>query len=127
MCTGKHLLFIYTKTYQCVGDAKTPFLRVTNSKQRLKTGIVFEIKPTHLIVLSNSDCKKFYQILYNQFTLSFTLREDNWFLFRDKESYINHTIQNIFRLAWIPTMPVKKHHNPICPDTIDKEEEGSGP
>ena len=38
--------------------AKSGFLRVTDSKQRLKTGIVFEIKPIHLIVLSNSDCKK---------------------------------------------------------------------
>ena len=60
LCAGKHLIFIYTNIieYQYVGDAKTPRLRVIDSKQRLKNGSVCELEPTHRIVFSNLDYKK---------------------------------------------------------------------
>ena len=41
-----------------MGDAKAPFLRVIDSKQRLKNGSVCEVEPTHRIVFSNLDYKK---------------------------------------------------------------------
>ena len=77
LCAGKHLIFIYTNIieYQYVGDAKAPLLRVIDSKQRLKNGSVCELEPTHRIG---------YQTLYNQFQLSFALKQDNWFLFREQ-------------------------------------------
>ena len=60
LCAGKHLIFIYTNSfeYQYVADAKAPLLRVINSKQRLKNGSVCELKPTHRIVFSILDNKK---------------------------------------------------------------------
>ena len=52
LCSGKHLIFIYTNIieYQYVGDTKAPLLRVIDSKQRLKNGSVCELEPTHQIV-----------------------------------------------------------------------------
>ena len=44
--------------YQYVGDAKTPILRVIDSKQRVKNGSVCELEPTQRIVFSNLDYKK---------------------------------------------------------------------
>ena len=60
LCSGKHLIFIYTNIieYQYVGDTKAPLLRVIDSKQRLKNGSVCELEPTHRIVFSNLDYKK---------------------------------------------------------------------
>ena len=59
ICSGKHLIFIYTNPieYQYVGDTKAPLLRVIDSKQRLKNGSVCELEPTR-IVFSNLDYKK---------------------------------------------------------------------
>ena len=61
LCAGKHLIFIYTNIieYQFVGDTKAPLLRVIDSKQLLKNGSVCELEPTHRIVFTNLDYKKF--------------------------------------------------------------------
>ena len=60
ICAGRHLIFIYTNIieYQYVGDTKALLLRVIDSKQRLKSGSVCELEPTHRIVFTNLDCKK---------------------------------------------------------------------
>ena len=60
LCSGKHLIFIYTNIieYQYVGDTKAPLLQVIDSKQRLKNGSVCKLEPTHRIVLSNLDYEK---------------------------------------------------------------------
>ena len=46
--------FIYVNIikYQYVGDNKAPFIRVIDSKQRLKNGSPCDIEPTHRIVLA---------------------------------------------------------------------------
>ena len=61
LCAGKRLIFIYTNIieYQYVGKAKAPLLRVIDSKQRLKNGSFCELEPTHRVVFSNLDDKKF--------------------------------------------------------------------
>ena len=53
------LFFFYTNIieYQFVVDAKAPFFRFIDSKQRLKNGSVCELEPTHRIVFSNLDYK----------------------------------------------------------------------
>ena len=60
LSAGKQLIFIYVNIieYQYVGDTKTPFIRVIDSKQRLKNGSACEIEPTHRIVFSNLEYKK---------------------------------------------------------------------
>ena len=60
LSAGKQLTFIYVNTieYQYVGDTKAPYIRVIDSKQRLKNGNHSEIEPTHRIVFSNSEYKK---------------------------------------------------------------------
>ena len=85
LCSGKHLIFIYTNVieYQYVGDTKAPLLRVIDSKQRLKNGSVCELEPTHRIVFSNLDYKSSYQTPYNQYRLSFAQKRENWFPFRE--------------------------------------------
>ena len=61
LSAGKQLIFIYVNIieYQYVGDTKAPLIRVIDSKQRLKNGSPCEIEPTHRIVFSNLEYKKF--------------------------------------------------------------------
>ena len=60
LLAGKHLIFVNANIIecQCVGDAKALLLRVIVSKQRLKSGSVCEVEPTHRTVFSNLDYKK---------------------------------------------------------------------
>ena len=60
LCSGKHLIFIYTNIikYWYIGDTRAPLLRVIDSEQRLKNGSVCELEPTHRIVFSDLDYKK---------------------------------------------------------------------
>ena len=60
LCSGKLLIFIYTKIieYQYNGDTKAPLLRVIDSKQRRRKNIVYELESIHRIVVSNLDYKK---------------------------------------------------------------------
>ena len=73
-----------------MGDAKTPLLRVIDSKQRLKNGNVCEVEPTHRIVFSNLDYKK---LLTNTIqSISIELRVETgdlvtWFPSREQEKF----------------------------------------
>ena len=60
LSAGKQLIFFYINIieYQYVGDTKAPFIRVIDSKQRLKNGSPCEIEPTPRIVFSNLEYKK---------------------------------------------------------------------
>ena len=71
LCAGKHLIFIYTNLigHQYVGDAKAPLIRVIDSKQRLNNGSVCELEPTHRIVFSNLDYKKFLSNTIQSFSI----------------------------------------------------------
>ena len=71
LCTGKHLIFIYTNIieYQYVGDAKAPLLCVIDSKQRLKNGSVCELEPTHRIVFQIWTIKKLLSNTIQSFSI----------------------------------------------------------
>ena len=60
LSAGKQMIFNYVNIieYLYVGDTRAPFIRVIDSKQRLKNGIPCEIEPTHRIVFSNVEYKK---------------------------------------------------------------------
>ena len=111
LCSGKHLIFIYINIieYQYVGESNAPFLRVIDSKKRLKNGSICELEPTHRIVFTNLDYKKLLTITLQSISIELRTETGQLILFSGTgKSYSNTTIQKVFPIKWILTMLIKR-------------------
>ena len=66
LLAGKQMIFVFSDIieYQRIGDTKAPLIRLIDSKQRLRSGSLCEIEPTHRTVFSNLEYKKLLSNCY---------------------------------------------------------------